>query len=91
MSGDVAYRTFAEWSADGYKILKGSKHEKRNDSGEPLFSSRQVSAPFAARRWENPRRVHKSLNNDWYSGTYFECDEGRQFDYDMAYAYNLLD
>ncbi len=34
------YRTFDDWSARGYKILKGSKATIRN--GKPKFSETQV-------------------------------------------------
>lgn len=36
-------RTFQDWSNAGYKILKGSKHVKRNANGIPLFSNEQVT------------------------------------------------
>lgn len=38
----IELRTFDAWSTDGYMILKGSKHVKRNEWGECLFSSEQV-------------------------------------------------
>jgi len=36
-------RTLNEWNSLGYKINKGAKHVKRNNSGQCIFSSKQVS------------------------------------------------
>lgn len=36
-------RTFNDWSQDGYKIKKGSKHIAKNSKGECLFGSHQVT------------------------------------------------
>ena len=38
-------KTFDEWSKEGYRILKGSKHVGRNEDGVPLFNRRQVRGP----------------------------------------------
>jgi hypothetical protein len=38
-------KTFKEWSALGYRILKGSKSVGKNAKGEHLFSGEQVWNP----------------------------------------------
>lgn len=45
-SEPLQLRSFAEWSNDGFKILKGSRHIKRDATGVPLFSSAQVEKCF---------------------------------------------
>jgi len=47
------YKTFKEWSKKGYRIEKGAKSSKRNEHGEPLFSSSQVYQPT------------RSLDGEW--------------------------
>ena len=42
-SPKIEQRTFADWSNRGYLIIKGSKSVGRNDRGECLFSSNQVT------------------------------------------------
>lgn len=38
----MKYKTFDNWKASGYYIIKGSKSEKRNKEGKCLFSEKQV-------------------------------------------------
>ena len=47
------WRTFEEWSADGYRIVKGSKSQRRNEDGVPLFHLEQVWDPLEECGWED--------------------------------------
>lgn len=39
----MRYRTFDEWSKDGYRIYKGEHAvNRRKSDGKPVFSERQV-------------------------------------------------
>lgn len=38
----LIYRTYNEWKAQRYHVMKGQKSHKRNDKGQALFSQDQV-------------------------------------------------
>ena len=40
---DKIYKTFDEWKAEGFCIIKGSKSTKRSGQNIPLFSQDQVT------------------------------------------------
>lgn len=39
----MVYKTYKDWVADGYQVVKGAKSVKKNAEGVALFSDKQVS------------------------------------------------
>lgn len=48
------YRTFDEWKAAGFHVIKGQKSHKRNERGQAVFSLSQVS-----------QNIPRSYGNHW--------------------------
>ena len=51
----MKYRTFNEWSSDGYRIDKGSKSSRKSKDGTPLFSEDQVTFMYWPRKYAKGR------------------------------------
>lgn len=61
-------KTFKEWKAEGYHVMKGQKSTGRNTQGEATFSQKQVerNSPTPAYNFgrpKYPRRPYRS--GDW--------------------------
>lgn len=65
------FKTFEEWKAAGFHVVKGEKSHHRNESGQALFSSKQVERN-RQRRYAYP---DKTYGFDW--------DEEQQRDHDQ--------
>ncbi len=66
----MRYRTFSDWQADGYRIIKGMKSAKRDEAGAPLFNEHQVT-----RRRSVGRSYFSGGNSDHGSGDW-DSDPG---------------
>lgn len=59
ISTNTEWRTFKDWSADGYTITKGSKATWFD--GVPKFSREQVNRRFSQRR----AAIYESIQSAW--------------------------
>ncbi len=76
-------KTFKEWSAEGYKIIKGSKAFDKNTAGESLFTEAQVTP------WEHGKLAKKiaapqTFDHNHGFPTYPESQHAEGFGYNQG-------
>lgn len=65
MKDTPVQKTFADWKADGYSIIRGSKAVGRTSTGVPLFDETQVH--MVTRSYSVPRhqRRQRDIGGDY--------------------------
>ena len=69
MSKEI-FHSFDYWSKNGFMIVKGSKSQRRNKDGKPLFSNKQIKKKTPL------RKLSYFENNDPRDDGYYPEDNG---------------